>query len=908
MITEQDGAFSFTVTQISGNQTAFDMPRNLANIYRGIKIAAERGSDMVVFEELALTGYDAGDEFIRTDNKVIKAHLDDIKAYAAALDPNLIVSIGHPWRFVKRDVKVESGLEAERSKNALFNRLDLPFNVQSILSGGEWHAATAKMDLFNEERGYEKRYFQEWSMADANAAGGTYGTLQLKDQQGPAYLGRPILHVYDPETGYALNLAQVICEERWKATKYGGAPYTDDLYDRDGVVPSYWRQIETNQGLLINIPNASPPAARKIDKHVHLVKLASRYAEAVIDTDGLGTSGSTYSQFGHQMIAQDGEIIAFGERNSFDRVHATTTTIRLRPAPYWTKESAHISLVHHFKNATKVPSPPSGYGLVSLDTWDRPNNPDRDHEESVRMAALYLFDLLRKNKHQGIVEALSGGQDSSFNCVVVYAMVNLAMRELGVDGFLNEMSHLKYADKILTANAAGGIEAAIKTCMDNILTTVYMPTQNNPNEHYLAAKTLIEGGADDQGVAYPGIGGKFMTINVQDLLNFNALVYAVHDTSKIEPHRKGDLLKAVSEYLNQKPKKCETKAELDVHLADLDRQAAELRAQFPEIDGDLISVADPRHQVAYENIQARARGILVMLMANVEGKIAIANPNLDEAYNAYATFMGDLHSGTINLNGFIHKDDEQKAMVYMMNKGLHGGAMPPVKALLRTMQNTPSAGLLPLDKDGKLMQTDEDQLQRSYPQMKALSAMMIRDRVMTTEGLRRLNATEVYDKAAADPLFAKVSPAWLYNAVRLTYERFYGPAQPKIHATPYGPTFGLNIDHQVSLRTPNVNGRCQDELTQLGLTVIDRLAVRDGVTLAGFDKDLLLRRAVQDEQFVSSFTSLARNRNEKVKQVYDIGGLYHRMRDEGIASVLPALKADHPLAIISAYRQRSLQP
>ena len=72
------------------------------------------------------------------------------------------------------------------------------------------------------------------------------------------------------------------------------------------------------------------------------------------------------------------------------------------------------------------------------------------------MTALWLFDYMRKTKSQGIAEAQSGGGDSGFNSMMVRVMVELAMRELGVEGFLREMKHLKYVDAIRAANQAGG--------------------------------------------------------------------------------------------------------------------------------------------------------------------------------------------------------------------------------------------------------------------------------------------------------------------------------------------------------------------------------------------------------------------------------------------------------------------
>ncbi|MGZ9097535.1 MAG: nitrilase-related carbon-nitrogen hydrolase [Micavibrio sp.] len=865
--------FALKVTQASLNQTAMDFPRNLANIYEAVRLAVEAKSDILALEELALTGYEANDDFQKTDNTLIYAHLKDIAAYAAALDPHLVISIGHPWRLNKRDLGAVPGLESERLNNPMFNRTDLPFNVQSFLSGGQIQAMTAKMFLFNDERGYEKRYFQEWSMQAANEIGGVFGTIPLEIDGRVIPFGRPVVEIRDDARNLRLNLSHVICEERWAATRFGGAPYNDDRYEQDGVAPAISRYVGGGDGLVLIMPNASPPARLKIDKHVHLVKLASQYANAVVDTDGLGSSGSTFVQFGHRLVAQDNKLLSHGERMNFGRVATTTTTIAVKSAAL--KSASHVALAHDFKNAAGRP-----LGTIAKG-WDNPANPDRHAEEVLRMTALWLFDQMRKTKSQGIAEALSGGADSAFNCVMVAAMVRLAVADLGVDGFCREMVHLHCNDDMREAAKTGGDEAAIQTCLQYMLTTIYMGTNNSSAETYNAAKFLIEGDA-----ATPGIGGKFISRNVQDLLNIYAVNFAVQDASSIPPARKAALVDAVSTYLNQG--RGTSPSELAV-------QAAAIKAQFPEIE-TLISAADPRYNVAYENIQARVRQVLVMLVANVENKMAIANPNLDEARNAYATFGGDLHSGTINLNAHLPKGYQLQLMRYLCDKGL-SGVMPPVKSLSLILKNKPSAELQPKGANGAVVQTDEDDLQRSFAQMDFISQKMLYARIATPDGLRRLNAGEVFDFCTKDAAFTGVSENALYNMVRLSYKR-WSISQHKIHASPIAPTFGMNVDHQTSLRTPNFSGGSADELAVLGVRLIGLWAKAEGVAIAGFDPVMALRRARQDENFIKVFEDGVRNKNPALKMDSDLKTLYGELKKKGWNSIFPPLPPTHPLMVI----------
>ncbi len=75
--------------------------------------------------------------------------------------------------------------------------------------------------------------------------------------------------------------------------------------------------------------------------------------------------------------------------------------------------------------------------------------------------------------------------------------------------------------------------------------------------------------------------------------------------------------------------------------------------------------------------------------------MAVANPNLDEARNAYSTFQGDLQSGTINLNAHLDKAYQVEIMRYLRDHGLQG-VMKPVRSLELVLRNKATAELLPL--------------------------------------------------------------------------------------------------------------------------------------------------------------------------------------------------------------------
>lgn len=874
-------SLSLQITQASLNQTALDWPRNMANIYAAIDKAVLEGSDILALEELALTGYEANDEFQRTDNDRILAALDDVATYAAAQDPNLIISIGHPWRLQMRNIPAQKGLEADRVKNPLYDRMNLPFNVQTILSGGDIHAMTAKTNLYNDERGYEKRYFNEWSMGAVRQLGGKFGSIEISlDDERKVMFGNPVIHVSDGISGF--NIAQAICEAKWVATKYDGHPYDDSRYDMDNVIPSFSRHLGSKDGLVLLVPNASPPARDKIDKHLHLDKLASHYADVVVDTDGLGSSGSTFAQFGHQMMVQNGEVLSYGRRMSFDRVTTSTATVQIKAAPKRTIQKTHLSILHDFKDAAALPKTDLAYKADAKQAWDSPENPDRHYEEVVRYTAFWLFDYMRKSGSRGIMEALSGGADSAFNSVMVSAMVHLGMDELGVEKFCDELN-LKNKSEILAAEQYGGKDAAIKICLQEMLTCVYMGTNNSSQKTYDAAAFLINGGQDPvTGEQIEGLGGKFISRNVQDLLDFYGTMYAVEGLEDMKALEKRRITRDIAEYLNVSPH--------TTTPAEREAQAAILKARYPQIK-DLVTSADG---MAYENIQARGREVLIMLFANKEGKMAVANPNLDEARNAYSTFGGDLHSGTINLNAHMPKAYQLEVMRYLCDHGLQG-VMKPVRSLEPVLRNKPTAELLPRDADGNVVQNDEDALQRSFWQMDQISDFMLYERKVTKNGARRLNAAEVYDACKGHGYFSGVNDNTLYNMVRLSYNR-WNISQHKIHASPIGPTFGRNVDHQTSQRMPNLHGQSKDELTLLGLRLLYGWQERDGIALSSEHQESLNLRAWQDEKFVKAFEGYTRA-NVPGRE-FDLESVYAKIKAEGWEKTFPASTYRHPVRVL----------
>jgi NAD+ synthase (glutamine-hydrolysing) len=850
----------------------------------------EDGADILSLEELGLCGYERGDDFFYSDNDKTHALLQTIADYAASRNPDLVISVGHPWYFADKNIADQE----ERRKNPLFNRINNSFNVQTLISGGEIISMSAKRYLFNYERGYEKRHFEEWSDAQADRYENKFGKgregtimIELPAAEGVRAkvipFGSPVVQIGTGDS--KMNVTHILCEEYWVGSRFDGSADNKD-YDRDNPLAQKARLYDIT--LALN-PNASPPMADKIDKHYELCKLASRHCQAIVHTDGLGSSGSTFAQFGSRLMAQDGKIISEGVRCSMKDVAYTSQTVNVRP-PVDKGHKPHAVIGHRFAetHAAPVQDGPA--------PWEK--SPQRAFEEEMRNECLWLFDYMRKNKIPGFMEAVSGGADSAYNTAKVRLMVELGCAELGVEGFMEALSYLPYRQKVLEAyHRNGDAPEAIKVIMDNMLTGVYMGTSNSSAATLNAARALMEGGVRDDGTRFEGIGGRFEYRNVERLIEIYAEIYAGVNPAKTDDVREAEIRREITSILRTRQE--------DTTPEELARRVEALKSAFEEISGDVLSIAKPENQIAYENIQARLRQVLIMLFSNVENKLAIANPNLDEGRNSYATWGGDLHSGMIS--GNAHKDKVRllEHMRLLHDRGLEG--LPPVEGFYQVLKNRPSAELQPLGKDGKVVQFDEDQLGRSFQQMRVISRYMIYDRP-AGQHERKNSPTEVFQKCRGEAAFANDDIETLHDRIRLSYERWGSQTQAKVHGSPIAATYGENIDHQSSLRTPNISANQQPEQAQLALYCLAEMAKRDGKSFeeitGGHSLRELSSRALIDGAFDRALTAAMSTPQPTGGNRTKIATLYSVIQAKGFNGLLKPTEASERMAQAAQWRKQ----
>jgi NAD+ synthase (glutamine-hydrolysing) len=200
--------------------------------------------------------------------------------------------------------------------------------------------------------------------------------------------------------------------------------------------------------------------------------------------------------------------------------------------------------------------------------------------------------------------------------------------------------------------------------------------------------------------------------------------------------------------------------------------------------------------LALQNIQARARGPAIWLLANLRGALLLATSNRSEAAVGYATMDGDTCGGLAPIAG-IDKAFLLEWLRWLEQTGPQG--IGPLPALAVVNAQRPTAELRPPD----ACQTDESDLM-PYLVLDAIERAAIRD---------KQTPREVF--ATIRPLLPAYSPFQLGQWV----ERFFRLwCRNQWKRERYAPSFHLddeNLDPKTWCRFPILSGGYQRELAEL---------------------------------------------------------------------------------------------
>jgi NAD+ synthase (glutamine-hydrolysing) len=200
--------------------------------------------------------------------------------------------------------------------------------------------------------------------------------------------------------------------------------------------------------------------------------------------------------------------------------------------------------------------------------------------------------------------------------------------------------------------------------------------------------------------------------------------------------------------------------------------------------------------VALQNIQARARGPGIWLLANLRGALLLTTSNRSEAAVGYATMDGDTCGGLAPIAG-IDKAFLLDWLKWLETTGPEG--VGPLPALAVVNRQRPTAELRPPSAE----QTDEGDLM-PYRVLDAIERAAIRDKQMPVE---------VWETVS--PRF----PAYDANQMAAWVERFFQLwCRNQWKRERYAPSFHLddeNLDPKTWCRFPILNSGFERELAEL---------------------------------------------------------------------------------------------
>ena len=355
---------------------------NKDRIIKLMNEAEAKGVKILVFPELSITGYTAGDLFFQSAllESATEALLEIAEA-SAALD--VLSFVGYPLRYNGK-----------------------LYNTAAAVKGGRILAFVAKRNLPNYSEFYEERWFTPSPKEN----------LVLESEDGDILFGSRI--IFSASFPSSLKIAAEICEDLWvpdpPSTHHAaaGATVLVNLSASDEIIgkSEYRRALVSGQ------------AARTVSAYI--------YADA---SEGESTTDMVFT--GSNIISENGTILASVEYSCDSLLITEVDTDRLereRAArnTYMTEEDGYDYIDIEFdEEETLLTRPIDPHPFV-------PSDEDRRRERCEKILTLQALGLKRRLSHtksRKVVVGLSGGLDSTLALLVaVRAFDMLALDRKGI--------------------------------------------------------------------------------------------------------------------------------------------------------------------------------------------------------------------------------------------------------------------------------------------------------------------------------------------------------------------------------------------------------------------------------------------------------------------------------------------
>ncbi|MBQ7208915.1 MAG: NAD(+) synthase [Lentisphaeria bacterium] len=365
------------VPQLRVADVGFNTERIVELIRRGV----EKGSSVILFPELCLTGYTCGDLFFQS-SLLDRSEAALGKIAAACAGTETVVAVGAPVRFRGR-----------------------VFNAAVVLQNGAIRGIVPKVTLPNYREFYEKRHFSSgWNISGC-----------CVDLAGAAAVP------FGPDLLFAANGELVI-----------GVELCEDLWS---VIPPSSRQALAGATLLLSL-SASNELVGKADYRRGLVaqqsaRCVAAYAYA---SAGCGESTTDTVYGGHCLIAENGSILLDSPRfDEESRLYCADVDLARITGTRYAESS--------FRDDAEKTSP--SFRTVALEPVAGPEEPERIYsrhpfvpgeasekesrcEEIISIQACGLARRLRHTGCRSAVIGVSGGLDSTLALLVTVKAMALA--------------------------------------------------------------------------------------------------------------------------------------------------------------------------------------------------------------------------------------------------------------------------------------------------------------------------------------------------------------------------------------------------------------------------------------------------------------------------------------------------
>lgn len=429
------------------NQTPLDWQGNVRRIVQALTTARQQGVQVLCLPELCLTGYGCEDMFLAPHVwRTAWQMLQDVIPHTRGL----LATVGLPLAV----------------GNGVYNAICVAFD-------GQIAGFVCKRHLAGDGLHYEPRWFRPWPAGQRSgytAAGKEWPIGDL---------------LFDCD---GLLIGFEICEDAWAADRPGAE------MSRHGV------------DIILN-PSASHFAFGKHEVRQRFVLDGSRaFGCGYVYANLCGNEAGRAIYDGGALLAAGGRLLAAGPRFSFHETAVVSATIDVDVLR--TRRAAVHSLTVDLTGRTAgriICIPETAiFNDAAVPATAADAQPAVDTEitkncskeaEFVLAEALGLHDYLRKTRSRGFVVSMSGGADSSACAVLIRAMVERGLQDLGAAGLRQRLS---YIPGLANAETAADF-------MHTLFSGVYQATRNSSRTTREAAAGVTQ-----------AVGGRYHEISIDE--------------------------------------------------------------------------------------------------------------------------------------------------------------------------------------------------------------------------------------------------------------------------------------------------------------------------------------------------------------------------------------------------------